>query len=106
MQPLLLLANITAILAQQICRSEQRATSEVLRINSHDERVFSILGGEVLRNCFGMSRVVVYGDEWRGDVGLLVDVRDSEARESAGVVYDCGLVLGEEAGLEGVAGLG
>lgn len=50
-----------------------------------------------------MGEVIVDADERRGDVGLLVQMREAETRECRSVVYDCGLVLCAEARGEGVA---
>lgn len=52
-----------------------------------------------------MRGAVVDADEGRRDVGLLVEMGEAEARERRRVVYDCGLVLGAEAGRKGVARL-
>lgn len=52
-----------------------------------------------------MRKVIIHADEWAADVRLLVQVCEAEAAESGSVVKDRGLVLGAEAGAEGVPGL-
>lgn len=75
------------------------------RINTNNPRILLVSLAKIPCYGFGVRGVVVDADEGRRDVGLLVEVREAEAREGRGVVYDCGLVFRAEAGGEGVAGL-
>jgi hypothetical protein len=109
MQPLALLITSLALprrILQQIRSTKHGATGEMPRIDRDDERVLAILLRKVLGDVLGVCEVVVDADEGRGDVGLLVEVCEAEAGECRCVVQDGGLILGREAGGEGVAGLG
>lgn len=53
-----------------------------------------------------MLQVIIHADERAADVGLLVQVCETEASEGGGVVEDRGLILRREAGGEGIACLG
>jgi hypothetical protein len=76
------------------------------RIHRHYPGIIVKLVAKVLSHGLGMLEIVVYADEGAGDVGLLVEVRETKAGERRCVVEDGGLVLGAEACRECVAGLG
>jgi hypothetical protein len=89
MQPLIALLPFppTPInILQQIRRPKHRAPSKMSRIHRHNPRILTIPLPKVLGHCFRMREVVVDADEGGGDVGLLVEVREAEAREGRDVV--------------------
>jgi hypothetical protein len=106
MEPLVaILALHTHTLLDQVRSAKHRAPSEVPGIDRHHERVLAVLGSEVLGDVLGVREVVVHADEGARDVGLLVQMGEAEARERGGVAEDRSLVLGGEAGGEGVPSL-
>lgn len=106
MEPLIaVLALHAGTLLDEIRSAKHRASSEVPGIDRHDERVLAVHGREVLGDVLSVCEVVVHADERARDVGLLVQMREAEAGERRGVVENRGLVLGGEAGGEGVSGL-
>ena len=60
----------------------------------------------MLRTYLCVRQTVVHADEWRADVGLLVQVCEPEAAKSRRVVEDRGVVFGGEAVRETVPRLG
>ena len=78
----------------------------MLRIDGNDPSILIVHGRKVAGYFLGVRLVDVDADEGRGDVGLLVEVGEAEARKHRVVVYDGGLVFGSETGAEVVLGLG
>ena len=58
------------------------------------------------RHILRMRTIAIYADERAGNVGLLVEMCESEALQRRSVVENCGLVLCAEASREGVPSLG
>jgi hypothetical protein len=104
MQPLTIAFAPTVL--EQIRRAKHRTSRKMTRIHRHYPGILVELVAKVLGHGFGMLEVVVYADEGAGDVGLLIQVRKTEAGQCRCVVEDGGLILGAEAGGECVAGLG
>jgi len=74
MQPVLRLPPTTTstTLLEQIRGPEHRSSSEMPRVDRHDERILAELRGKVLGDVLCMCEVVVHADERGRDVGLLV----------------------------------
>lgn len=56
------------------------------RIDGNNARLLAVAAGKVLRHGVSVSTVVVDADKGRGNVCLLVEVCEAEAREAGGVV--------------------
>lgn len=90
---------------EQIPRPEHRAPGKIPRVHRHNQHLLAGLQRPLLSHPLRVRQVVIHTNERAADVGLLVQVREPEARERGGVVEDCGLVFRAEAGAEGVSGL-
>ena len=79
MQPLPCYLFAIGGILQQVRRTKHWTTSKVRGIYCDNPGVLTIMLSEVLGHGFRMSKVVVYADERGRNVGLLVQVGETEA---------------------------